>query len=112
MFFCLMFLILRLPDMLWMGWDTVSEFGFTNSSFTDVFFATHTHTHTHTNTHTYIVNKQSYLIKSLKLNRQLTFEHRFQQGKPEPNFKITSRKLFTNLSSQVRNQSEFSSDEF
>ena len=81
-----MFLILRLPDILWMGWDTVSEFGFTNSSFTDVFFATHTHTHTHThshthtNTHTYMVNKQSYLIKTLKLNRQVTFEHRFQQG--------------------------------
>ena len=38
MFFYLEFLILRLPDMLSIDSDTVSEFGFTNSSFTGVFF--------------------------------------------------------------------------
>ena len=40
MFFYLEFLILRLPDMLWIDSDTVCEFGFTNSSFTGVFFTT------------------------------------------------------------------------
>ena len=40
MFFYLEFLILRLPDMLSIDSDTVSEFGFTNSSFTGVFFTT------------------------------------------------------------------------
>ena len=40
MFFYLEFLILRLPDMLWIDSDMVCEFGFTNSSFTGVFFTT------------------------------------------------------------------------
>ena len=40
MFFYLEFLILRLLDMLSIDSDTVSEFGFTISSFTGVFFAT------------------------------------------------------------------------
>ena len=40
MFFYLEFLILRLPDMLSIDSDTVSEFSFTNSSFTGVFFTT------------------------------------------------------------------------
>ena len=37
MFFYLEFLILGLPDMLSIDSDMVSEFGFTNSSFTGVF---------------------------------------------------------------------------
>ena len=40
MFFYLEFLILRLPDMLSIDSDTVSEFSFTNCSFTSVFFTT------------------------------------------------------------------------
>ena len=40
MFFCLELSILRLPDMLLIDSDTDSEFGFTNSSFTGVFFTT------------------------------------------------------------------------
>ena len=40
MFFYLEFLILRLSDMLLIDSDTVSEFGFTNSSLTGVFFTT------------------------------------------------------------------------
>ena len=40
MFFYLEFLILRLPDMLSIDSDTVSEFSFTNSSFIGAFFTT------------------------------------------------------------------------
>ena len=40
MLFYLEFLILRLPDMLSIDSDMVSEFGFTNSSFIGVFFTT------------------------------------------------------------------------
>ena len=40
MFSYLEFLILRLPDILSIDSDTVSEFGFANSSFTGVFVTT------------------------------------------------------------------------
>ena len=40
MFFYLELLILRLPDMLLIDSVRVSEFGFTNSRFTGVFFTT------------------------------------------------------------------------
>ena len=40
MFFYLELLILRLPDMLSIDSNTVSEFEFTNSSFTGVLFTT------------------------------------------------------------------------
>ena len=40
MFYYLEFLMLRFPDMLSIDSDTVSEFEFTNSSLTVVFFTT------------------------------------------------------------------------